>query len=83
MNNPLFKKFPDIIYKSSQDGKQLNEILSGTEPEYMVISEKKFKKPNKLKEINNKEALGKAIKIVKYPPLRVMYWNYLKRIFAV
>lgn len=83
MKNAFFNKFPNIIYKTSQDGKQLNEMLSETEPEYMVIEPKRFKRKETLKDINNKETFGRAIKIVRYPSLTKMYKNFIKKLFAV
>ena len=67
----------------SQDGKQLNDMLSETEPEYMVIEPKKFKGRETLKDTENKETFGRAIKISKYPSLTKMYTNFIKKIFAV
>lgn len=83
MKNAFFNKFPNIIYKTSQDGKQLNEMLSETEPEYMVIEPKRFKRKETLKDTNNKENFGRTIKIVRYPSLTKMYKNFIKKLFAV
>lgn len=83
MKNAFFNKFPNIIYRTSQDGKQLNEMLSETEPEYIVIEPKRFKRKETLKDTNNKETFGRTIKIVRYPSLTKMYKNFIKKLFAV
>ena len=83
MKNVFFNKFPNIIYKTSQDGKQLNEMLSETEPEYMVIEPKRFKRKETLKDTNNKENFVREIKIVRYTRLTKIYNKFIKKLFAV
>lgn len=49
----------------------------------MVIEPKRFKRKETLKDTNNKENFGRAIKIVRYPSLTKMYKNFIKKLFAV
>ena len=44
----VYSKFPNLLYRSSQDDKQLAEILAEEEVEYMVIKEKPIKIEKKL-----------------------------------
>ena len=77
MKNTFFNKFPNIIYRTSQDGKQLNEMLSETEPEYMVIEPKRFKRKETLKDTNNRETFGRTIKIVRYLAIKFLLFSII------